>query len=245
MKRSSGQNKPRSQPPQPRRDQPAVTTPCHVSRWYGWGALGILCGITLIFFGDLIFAPGETVLSHQGTDLSREFVYVRTFGFGELRKGNLPLWNPYLFAGMPFVGGFQSALLYPLNWLFLVLPLAVAINLGIALHVLLGGVFMYLWVVQRGLHPFAALVCGILFMFCGPHFLHIYAGHLSNLCTMIWAPLLFTALDALARQPRLAWVLLGIFAVAMQMLAGHPQYVFYTAVAAGLYSAMWMVNNPH
>ena len=222
-----------------------MTSPVHASQPCSWVAIGILCVITLVFFGDLLFTPGETVLSQQGTDLYREFVYSRAFGFDELRQGNLPLWNPYLFAGMPFLGGFQSALLYPLNWLYLVLPLAVAINVGIALHVLLGGVFMYLWGIQRGLHPFAALVCGILFMFCGPHFLHIYAGHLSNLCTIIWVPVLFTALDALARQPRLAWILLGIGAVAMQMLAGHPQYVFYTAVAAALYSALCMVNNPH
>lgn len=248
MKRPSRRNTPRPLRPQTTpapRAQPTGTSPGGASQPCSWIAIGLLGVITLVFFGDLLFAPGETVLSQHGTDVYYEFVYTRAFGFGELRRGNLPLWNPYLFAGTPFFGGFQSALLYPLNWLYLVLPLAVAINVSIALHVWLSGSFMYLWGRQRGLRPFAALVCGILFMFCGPHFLHIYAGHLSNLCTIIWVPVLFTALDALARQPRVAWILLGSGAVAMQMLAGHPQYVFYTAVTAGVYSLLCMVNNPH
>ena len=33
------------------------------------------------------------------------------------------------------------------------------------------------------------------------------------------------------------WLLLGAASVAMQILAGHPQYVFYTGVAAGMYAA--------
>src|ERR1035437_4656288 len=89
------------------------------------GALGLL---TLGMFGQVLFTPGERVLSGW-----------RQFGFDQLRHGNLALWNPHLFSGAPFFGGFQSALLYPPNALFLVLPLGPAINWSIALHVFLAG----------------------------------------------------------------------------------------------------------
>jgi len=196
---------------------------------------GILLGVTLAVFADVLFGPGGRVLSIGDRDLSREFIYWRDFGFDALRHGNLALWNPYVFSGMPFFGGFQSALLYPLNLFHLALPLARATNFCIAAEVLLSGVFMYLWAARRRLHPLACLVSSVVFMFCGGHFLRISAGYLSALSALIWVPLVFLSLDGLFEEGRLAWCLLGAFAVAMQILAGHPQTVFYTAVAAFLY----------
>jgi len=204
----------------------------------------LLC-ILSIFFYDVLFLPGEQVLSKEGADLFSQFVYYRDFGFTELRKGNLALWNPHIFSGLPFFGGLQSALLYPLNWVYLILPLAKAINVGIVLNLFLGGMSMYLWSAFRGLHPFVSLFSAILFMFCGAHFLHIYAGHLPNLCTMAWVPLVLLAIDGLARKLSFGWCLIGMFAVTMQLLAGHPQYVFYTGVTSAVYAGLLMIKNEH
>ncbi len=200
--------------------------------------LGLLAALTLAMFGDVLFTSQNIVLSGSDNDLTYQFIHWRTFGFGELRHGNLALWNPHLFSGAPFFGEFQSALLYPPNALFLFLPLGMAINWSIALHVFLAGAFTYAWAARRGLRPAACFLSAVIFMFCGAYFRHIYAGHLPNLCTMVWAPLLFLAIDGLVGKPSLGWSLLGMFAVAMQVLAGHPQYVFYTGVGAAIYCAL-------
>ncbi len=205
-------------------------------------ALLVLFGLTLLIFVDVLFSANEVILSQSGTDLSSQFVYWREFGFSQLSQGNLALWNPHIFSGMPYFGGFQSALLYPPNWLYLVLPLATAINVSIALHVFLAGLFIYLWTFRRGLHPAACLLSSILFMFSGPYFLHISAGHLPNLCAMVWAPLLFLAMDGLLEERSFNWCLIGMFAITMQILAGHPQYVFFTAIAAGLYAGLRLIK---
>jgi hypothetical protein len=164
------------------------------------------------------------------------FLHWRSFGFGELARGNLALWNPHIYAGQPFFGGMQSALLYPPNWLYLVLPLPVATNWSIALGVWLLGAFMYLWALRRGLHPFAAFVSAALLMFCAPHFLRLYAGHVTTLAAMSWIPLVFLAIDGWLDSRRPGWLLVGMLAVAMQVFAGHPQTVYLTALTAGLYS---------
>ena len=205
-------------------------------------ALLVLFGLTLLIFVDVLFSANEVILSQSGTDLSSQFVYWREFGFSQLSQGNLALWNPHIFSGMPYFGGFQSALLYPPNWLYLVLPLATAINVSIALHVFLAGLFIYLWTFRRGLHPAACLLSSILFMFSGPYFLHISAGHLPNLCAMVWAPLLFLAMDGLLEERSFNWCLIGMLAITMQILAGHPQYVFFTAIAAGLYAGLRLIK---
>ena len=96
---------------------------------------------------------------------------------------------------------------------------------------------------HRGLHSLACLLSAVMFMFCGPHFLQVHAGHLPNLCTLIWAPLLFLAMDKMADRPALGPCLLGMFAVAMSVLAGHPQFVFYMGVAAGVYAVLQAVRS--
>ena len=213
-------------------------------------ALGGFALLTLLMFGDLLFSSGTTVFGNQHTDLYSQFVAWRGFGFQELAKGNLALWNPHIYGGAPYFGGFQAALLYPLNLLYLILPLAQAINWGIALHVFLMGVFMYAWMKFLGLRSEAAFLAGVLMMFGGTHFIHIYAGHLPNLCAMVWAPLILLAIDgvfASCSQPSipnlqlLRSMLLGMFAVSMQIFAGHPQYVFFTALAAGFYSLLRLI----
>lgn len=207
-------------------------------------AAAFLLALTLLVFGRVLFARGDAVLSSFDADLAQQFVYWRAFGFGELRAGHLALWNPHIYSGAPYFGGFQSALLYPPNWLYLCLPLARAINVGIALHVFLAGLFMFFWARGRKLHPLACVLAAVLFMFSGPYFPHIYAGHLPNLCTMVWAPLLFLAIDGWLERRTAGPLLLGAGVVAMQILAGHPQYVFYTAVAAAGYCGLHLLRAP-
>ena len=200
--------------------------------------LAALTALVLAMFFDVLLAPGARVVGADSTDLALHFLHWRRFGFGELAQGNLALWNPHIFGGAPFFGGMQSALLYPPNWLYLVLPLALATNLGIALNVWLLGAFMYLWGLRRALHPFAAFVAAALLMFCAPHFLRVYAGHLAGLAAMAWVPLVFLALDEWLGSRRRAWLLAGMAAVAMQVFAGHPQTVYLTGIGAGLYAAL-------
>lgn len=206
-----------------------------------WLVVVLLAGLTLAMFADVLLAGGR-VLSARKYDLFNQFVHWRQFGFEQLREGNLALWNPHLFCGQPYFGGFQSALLYPPNWLYMVLPPVAAVNWGIALHVFLVGLFMYMWVRYRRLHSLAALVAAVGLMFGGAYFLHIRGGHLPNLCTMVWAPLLLLAVDGLFRTRSPRWCLLGVLAVAMQVLAGHPQYVFYTGLIVGFYSMLCLIR---
>ncbi len=223
------------------KSQPKPTTPA-LPEIPHWLCLCLLAAFVLAMLGKVLFISPREVLSDGRMDLAHFFVHWRYFGFHELKAGNLVLWNPHYYCGTPFFGNFQSALLYPLNFLYLLLPLEAAINWTIALHVFLGGAFTFYWARHRGLHSLACLLSGMMFMFCGPHFLQIQTGHLPNLCTLIWAPLLFLAIDQLMDRPRLAPALLGMFATAMAIFAGHPQYVFYLGVAAGIYSVLNLVR---
>jgi hypothetical protein len=203
-----------------------------------WWALAGLALLDLAMFFDVLFFPGARVLGASETDLANYFLPSRDFGFSELAKGNLAFWNPHIFAGVPFFGGMQSALLYPPNLLLLALPLPLAMNWTIAVNIWLLGAFMLVWALRRGLRPFAAFTSAALMMFCAPHFLHVHAGHVTLMAAMAWTPLLFLAIDEWLRTRWPMWCLLGMLAVAMQILAGSPQYVYISAIAAGGYGLL-------
>ena len=206
-------------------------------------SLALLLALALAMFGDVLFATGTRVVGFQISDLYLQFLSWRDFGFRELAKGNLALWNPHIFSGAPYFGAMQAALLYPPNWLFLILPLPAAVNWTTALHVFGIGAFMFCWMRVRGLHLVASFLAGCLVMFCGAQFLHIFVGHLPHTLAMTWAPLVFCAIDALFETRNFRWCLVGMFAIALQVLAGFPQHVFYTAIIAGLYSALRLIGN--
>jgi hypothetical protein len=205
--------------------------------------LALLALMVAMFTGPLLW-PGDQILSNRHNDLATEFVYWRQFGFEQLRAGHLALWNRDVFGGVPFMGNFQSALLYPANWIYLVLPLAKAINLEIALHVFLFGLFMSIWAKRYQLHPMAVLFASAVSMFGGSFFLHIYAGHLATVDAMAWTPLILLTIDELVDDLNPKWMFIGIFTVAMQLLAGHPQTSFNTLVACAFYGGMRLVYCP-
>ncbi|MBX7259484.1 MAG: hypothetical protein K1Y02_24200 [Candidatus Hydrogenedentes bacterium] len=217
-----------------------------------------LLAYTLMLFGDGLFSARDVVLADHDI---RYFFATRAFGFGELRAGNLPLWNPYMFSGYPYLANFTSALLYPLNAIYLMLPVTNALNVEIALHTWLLGVFMYAWVRGRGVCRLASFFSAVVVMSSGVFVAHLRVGHLSMIDSWAWAPLVFLAADKLigdsqpprsqcsgivttieskiqAPKSKIPWLFLGILAVTLQILAGHPQCVYYTAFTLGAYCAL-------
>jgi hypothetical protein len=200
--------------------------------------------LTLLMFFDVLFSARQ-VISSPTTDLAMQFIPWREFGFEQLRHGNLPLWNPHIYGGAPYFAGFQSAMLYPPNWLHLIMPVGAAINWIVALHVFFAGYFTYLWCRGRSIGRAGAILAGVMFMFSGPYFLHVYAGHLPHLCVMVWIPLMVLSLDRLADSGDLRWCLPGIAATSLQVLSGHPQYVYYTGIALTIYTALRLIDTAH
>ena len=193
----------------------------------------------------VVVLPPDALLSASNTDMASQFVSSRAYLADSLRHGHLPLWNPFTYGGQPFLGGFESAVFYPPNLIFLCLPLARALNFSILLHLVILGWGVERWASRRGLHPGVAGLAGFLITpFCGAVFPHIYAGHLSNLCTMAWAPWIFLGLETWIWQGDRRGLFLASAAVCIQILAGHVQYFFYTAVAVGIQALVLSAAEP-
>ncbi|MDX2170518.1 MAG: hypothetical protein SF182_25825 [Deltaproteobacteria bacterium] len=180
------------------------------------------------------------VATNEPTASVDDYVYYSPtlrYGFGQLREGKFPFWNPHQHAGSPFFATGQHELLYPLNLPYLVLPIGLAEKVGALLHLalaLLGAALLAAtlglsWpapIVTGGVFAFAPAVSGLVFL---PH--HLYA--------MPWLPVSLALVHRLCAQPeRLRWpVLLGLCGAA-QFLGGYPMYVVLTAYAAAAYAVV-------
>lgn len=198
----------------------------------------------IFVFGDVLIAGDAKLLSTETSDIATQELGRHLFNYGQLAKGYFPLWCPSLFCGFPSFGGMQTGLLYPLSFPFLIVSAIKAINWSFILHEFLGGMFMYLWLGRMRLHRWACLAGGLMFAFSGPFFLRIYAGHLTPNNVIAWIPLVFLAIDGMIATPSLGWFLLGTAAVSMELLAGYPQLLFYTAIAAALYTLLRIHQSP-
>ncbi|HUG54358.1 MAG TPA: hypothetical protein VMR21_12185 [Vicinamibacteria bacterium] len=197
----------------------------------------------LAVFGGTLARGDAALLGSPGSDMLMQFLPWRSFGFAQMARGNLALWNPHVFAGRPFLGDFQSALLYPPNLVHLVLPPRMAINVTLVFHVWLAGVLTLAWARRQELGRPAATLAGVVAMFGGPAFLHVEAGHLPHVCAIAWTPGVLLCLDEAMGRPgraggrrRVPWLLAAMAAAALQMLAGHPQYAYYTALVSLLFA---------
>ena len=199
-----------------------------------WLPVIFLTLLPIVFLGVTLFSANH-VIGSPWADARGQFLYTRLFGFSELGRFSLPLWNPHVYAGTPFVGTLQSAIFYPFNLLFTLVPIVPAMNWSIAGHLALSGIFTYFLLRQYGVSRFGAVLAGVVYTFAAPQILHVYAGHLNALSAMVWTPLMFLLLDRMIRGQSLLYsTLLGV-TIALQFLAGQPQYVFYTMIALFLY----------
>ncbi len=198
----------------------------------------ILLGAILLLVGWGVGHSGAGVLGWRNGDMAASYFYWREFGFGELARGRFPGWNPYTFCGNPFAANYETALFYPLNWHFMLMPTAWAINISVVGHVWLGGILTLLLARRIGLGWSAALMAAFVYTLGGPLLGRVYVGHLTIVCALAWWPGVLLAIENLLRNPtpRAAGLAAGCYA--MLIVAGHPQILYYGSVLAVVYAAI-------
>ncbi|MBN2389580.1 MAG: oligosaccharide flippase family protein [Anaerolineae bacterium] len=177
------------------------------------------------------------------TDLVLQNYSWKRFLTTALAKRELPLWDPYIFAGHPFLANGQHSGLYPLTWIFFVLPLPRAFGVFIALQLGLAGISMYIFGRTIGANRLGAFLAGMAFQFSG--FLIVSVVHPMIVAAASWLPLLLALVDLTVRRARflgqtramLPWALLGAIALGLHILAGHAEATYFTLLVMGLFGA--------
>ncbi len=169
------------------------------------------------------YVAGAIPSKDQYFDVIRELYPWKTLVIQEIKKGKMPLWNPYNFSGSPLLANYQSQVFYPLTIFYYIFPQIIAWTILIILQPLLGSVFTYLFATEIGLSATAAVASAILFNFSS--FASIWMEFITILYTILWLPLLLFIIERGIKQRllTLAQKILFIFAFFSAITAGHPQ----------------------
>ncbi|MGQ9461781.1 MAG: hypothetical protein ACUVRR_01775 [Candidatus Fervidibacter sp.] len=173
-------------------------------------------------------------------DVVQQYFPWRKFFAETLRQGELPLWNPFMFCGTSFVGNCMSAIFYPLNLIFVKLPVEVAFGWVAWLHLILVGVFTFGFL-RQFVSPLASLTGSISFQLCG--FFVAWLAYLPLLCTAVWLPAALWAYEVSCRShARTSAFVLSSLSLGMALLAGHPQIGFYVLWSFAVYVALRTIS---
>ena len=199
--------------------------------------LPLLAALLLAPLLPFLLAPAGRVMGNPACDNPAAFYYFNAFAGRCWRAGTLPLWNPHIMLGMPFLGEGQAAIFHPLSWLFALLPTGTAINWLIALGVLAGGLFFYGYLRALRLSREGALCGALVWGFSSALVTRIHAGHLNVLLTLIEPPLLLLLWERWrAGGGKGGGWLIGIaLGYGAMILAAHPQVLYLFSLFFGWY----------
>jgi hypothetical protein len=190
--------------------------------------LGVLALLCLGFYWDVLWLPADrTILGDDATNL---FLTWLRFAVSSLREGHLPLWNPYAFSGITFVGNPQPALFYPPTWLALAMPVTRAMGLIAVSHLWLAGAGMYLWLRSEGGSRAGGLLGGAVLAFGGYFAVRVRGGHLGVITTGAWLPFLLWAYRQASLRRSWRWAIAGGVPVGLSILGGHTASFAYVAL---------------
>jgi hypothetical protein len=184
-------------------------------RWWGFAYLAPILVAPLILLGP-VWLTGKALF--WGV-VSLQFVPWRTAAWAILRSGHLPIWNSLNGMGAPLLANYQSALLYPPNWVYFLI-LAVS-NIGwaawglaivAALHLVWAGLGIAFLARRLGIDKLGQTVSGLAFALSG--YLVGRLGFLSINASVAWLP----------------WVILGVEGI---LARNQPPALIGNPVAGG------------
>lgn len=178
------------------------------------------------------------------TDPVRQIIPWKSVALEGLSRLELPLWNPYEMAGKPLLANFQSSPFYPLNLLLIFKPFYLFWSVFIALQMVLGSFFFYLYLKNLKLNIKAIMLGTISYSFSGFFTSWFEWGNIIH--TALWLPLVLLSVDKIFNNKfrisfRLvhlkanAWHFAYLFSLIFSLFAGHLQTFVYLFVFSQVY----------
>ena len=244
MAQKSKKKKSHKKPPIKKIDKPASYWVEYFEKHPNILPLALMFVLLLIFYNQVIFA-GKTLLPPD-TLASKS---VQPFLKDAFKLGVYPLWNPYIFSGMPSFASLSSApfvdllgdVINAVIWVFkLVFPLPDFTR--ILLNLFLFGVFMYLLMKKHTGLAFVALFSSVIMLFQPQIVAYPAFGHNTKLLTASLIPVIFWVTEELLETRKMLYLgVLGL-AIGLQLLRAHVQIAYYTFLMVGLFYLYWAIE---
>jgi hypothetical protein len=201
-------------------------------------AIAILVALPVIIFG-IPAVLGHAVL--PGDDLTQNFP-LRVLAGRQIRGGQLPLYDPYIWGGAPLLASWNAAAAYPLTFLFAVLPGTAAWTLNMIVTWAVAGLGMFVFLRALRLASLPSLLGAVTFAFAGA--MPAQVAHLGLVAGLSWVPVQLLSVLRLTETrgaaSRLRWIAVLAGTFGLTILAGEPRAVADAGVIVVIYAA-WRI----
>ncbi len=188
-----------------------------------------MTAVMVIFFRD----PLLTGRAWFVEDIEGAFYPIHSLKYQMGQARQIFLWNPYIFSGTPYLADPQSAMFYPPNWIFFLVPTGRAIVWFIFFHFILASGGSYLFLRAHHFEPFSSLGGALFFSLSGFALLHMmHLGILGAYALIPWG--LYLTRRLIERGSLVSVSLLGLY-FALLLFNGS----FQLAMMAGLIIALY------
>ena len=213
--------------------------------------VALLCGFfwKVVFLGhsftaaDMLFmldpwksyAPADFVEPNNilHCDEVAAFYPWRTFTVDMVRKGEIPLWNPYVLLGGPHLANYQTTIFDPFSAVFYFMPIKTALGISAMMKLCFCGLFAYAFARTLRLGRGAAVLCAVTYAFCGYNVAWLKWPLAS---AMVWLPAILICVEKILAARKVAWTLVLGIVVGLLFFSGHPESIFTILVGVSIYT---------
>ncbi|MBI3781889.1 MAG: hypothetical protein HY270_00655 [Deltaproteobacteria bacterium] len=204
----------------------------------------LLFAACIVFWGLRVWpTSGDQVQIFANFDVVGYWLPLLREAARQWRAGIVPLWNPYQALGTPLMATQQVAALYPLNALYLILPLGSAWLFTSLLHHLIATFAMYAWCRRLSLRPMAAATGGVAYGFSS-----ILIGKViylpDELICLAWLPALFACCETVIASPSPRAVATMAIVWALHVLGGDADTIVRSAWLLATYALVRLGTDP-
>jgi hypothetical protein len=203
-----------------------------------WPLLVLLAEVLAFFRHILFYGHYAIPWDFRYYHLSQAWFVAQSFA-----RGELPLWDPYTYCGMPFYANLTAQLFYPPALAAILLSnwtgaehLLYWLELQMAAHVFLAGAFTY-WLLRRMNLARAPAIVGATIYQLGAYTAS-QAEHLGAIDAAAWLPLAWLCVISLGERFRWRWLAGLACALAMSLLAGFPATAAVVFISSFLLAAI-------
>ncbi len=179
------------------------------------------------------YIPGSIPHKAQYPDTIRQLYPWKTLSLSLLKKGELPLWNPYNFSGAPLLANFQSAIFYPLNIFYFLFDQKIAWSILIIIEPLFAFYFTYLFCRAIGLKNLPSVFSSSIYGFSS--FMSVWLQYNTIGHVILWLPIVLLSVFRLTSRFSIKWVIIFVFSLSSSLLAGHIQVFGYLLIMLVIY----------
>ena len=184
-----------------------------------------------VIFGNKTFGSPDSLSPHAGGIVLNKV---------QAETGEYPLWQPWVFSGMPTAEAFTSiSNLYFPEYLFRIFfPTGMLIQLAHLVFAGLGGFFLLNYI---RCSPLSSFFGGSAFMMTPFMITMIVFGHGSQMMTAAYIPWVMWMTVKILEKP--SYINTGLLAILMgfQLQRAHAQIAYYTWMLAGAYALYFLI----